>query len=116
MTPGRRLLRWLAPLSSTALFAYLLVRVSGCNLASAPPEEPQVSSTEGEGSTTLPTPVAPDAAAPSLADTPVYFQRPNSLEFLGATKAAPMVIGESLREQGAREPPASEPAVQQGEP
>ena len=114
---GRWMVRWLAPLSSTALLAYLVVRVSGCdrppNAATAPPSPPaaQVSAAVGDESAASP----PDIAA-SNAATPGYFQRPNSFEYLGATKAAPMVLGESLREQAVHEPPANEPAVHQGAP
>jgi len=90
-------IRWLAPLGSGALLIYLISRVSSCGPV-APPETAQQ--------------VAPPSKAIVVdagATVPGFDMRGrgNSFEFLGATKAAPMVIGDSLDE-----PPASEPPVE----
>jgi hypothetical protein len=55
-----------------------------------------------------------DSNAPSLATTPGALGRGNSLEFLGATKAAPAVIVDAIDPRS--EAPASEPAVQGATP
>jgi hypothetical protein len=103
MTDNReQLLRWLAPIIALGLLGYLVLRVSSCG----PP-----------ATTSLPprsTPPQP-AAEPPPADPPPDLRYTRSLEFLGATKAAPQVVGDSLFEQSHRQPEA-EPAPQVSEP
>lgn len=105
---GARLLRWLAPVGSLGLLAFLIVRVSAC--------EPEPTAQKAQQAS--PHRVLDEAmTGQDIARPPVDAGAPKlgySLEFLGATKAAPMVVGEALDPRS--EAPAHEPAVQQAVP
>lgn len=86
MTDNReRLLRLLAPIIALGLLGYLIVRVSSC----APP-----AATSSRPPRSIP---PPPAAAPPPADAPEQ-RYTRSLEFLGASKASPQVIGDSAEQ------------------